>query len=206
MKKPPLLESLLILGILAGVAGHVLLTNDPEERGWVFAPEMSTSGAYEAQDPNPHMPDGKVLQLPQPGTVARGFLPPMHEGKLLDGTTAWDKLAADQQAAWNALAAPVPAKEDAGARARRLQRGSDVYARFCTPCHGAGGKGDGPVTKRGVPPPKSFLGEELRALSDGRMYRSITYGHGNMASYASQVEREDRWKAILYIRSLQGTP
>ncbi|HNA07430.1 MAG TPA: cytochrome c, partial [Leptospiraceae bacterium] len=31
----------------------------------------------------------------------------------------------------------------------------------------------------------------------------ITMGRGLMASYAAQIEPDDRWKIILYIRKLQ---
>jgi hypothetical protein len=35
------------------------------------------------------------------------------------------------------------------------------------------------------------------------LFHIITYGQTNMAAYASQVAREDRWAAILHIRHLQ---
>jgi mono/diheme cytochrome c family protein len=35
------------------------------------------------------------------------------------------------------------------------------------------------------------------------MFHILTYGQKNMPSYASQVSEDDRWKAILYVRSLQ---
>lgn len=40
-------------------------------------------------------------------------------------------------------------------------------------------------------------------MKDGQMFHVVTYGFGNMPSYAVQVSREDRWKAILHIRDLQ---
>ena len=35
------------------------------------------------------------------------------------------------------------------------------------------------------------------------MFHVLSYGQGNMAPYASQVDRDDRWKAILHVRALQ---
>ena len=35
------------------------------------------------------------------------------------------------------------------------------------------------------------------------MFHVLSYGQANMPSYASQVDRDDRWKAILYVRALQ---
>ncbi len=43
-------------------------------------------------------------------------------------------------------------------------------------------------------------------MPDGQMYHLITLGQKNMASYATQVQRDDRWKVIRYIRTLQEPP
>ena len=41
-------------------------------------------------------------------------------------------------------------------------------------------------------------------MPDGQMFHVLTFGQGNMAAYAAQVERDDRWRVIAYIRQLQG--
>lgn len=205
--KLPLIEVLLIIGILLGIAGHMTLREDPSQRGMVFAPEMMESAAYETSAPNPNFADGKTEQVLPAGTIARGHMPFIEGGEILEGTTEWEKLTPSQRAGWNTLAAQQPWEAlEPGVKARQMQRGALVFQTFCQTCHGAGGLGDGPVVKRGGSPPKSFLVPELRSMTDGQMFRSITHGKGNMPSYASQVEREDRWKAIRYLRSLQGTP
>jgi len=88
--------------------------------------------------------------------------------------------------------------------AEALARGAEVFATFCAVCHGVGGAGDGPVTRRGVPPPPSLLAENAMALPDGHIYHIISLGQGNMAGYASQVSRDDRWRAIKHVRRLQA--
>jgi len=85
-----------------------------------------------------------------------------------------------------------------------LARGEQLYSAFCSACHGTTGLGDAPVTKRGVPPPPSFLLENALELEDARMFRIITGGQVNMSSYAAQIDRDDRWKVVRYIRKLQG--
>jgi mono/diheme cytochrome c family protein len=40
-------------------------------------------------------------------------------------------------------------------------------------------------------------------MKDGQIFHVLNFGQGNMSSYASQISREDRWKVILYVRSLQ---
>ena len=39
--------------------------------------------------------------------------------------------------------------------------------------------------------------------SDGRIFHVMTYGQKNMGSYASQLSREQRWRIVQYIRSLE---
>ncbi len=200
-------EALLVLLIALGIGAHFALHEDPGQRNYVFAPDMYETPAYESQDPNPHFADGKTLQAPAPGTIARGYMP-LYEGDvILDTTTPWKELGAAQKRAWDEHTPPwdFATLDDAG-KAAVLARGQHVYETFCATCHGGSGKGDGLVTKRGVPPPKSFSDPEIAKYSDGHMFRSVSFGSGNMAAYESQVEREDRWKAIRYIRSLQQAP
>ena len=43
-----------------------------------------------------------------------------------------------------------------------------------------------------------------RAMSDAQIFGIISNGSGAMPSYAAQVARDDRWKAILHVRKLQA--
>ena len=81
--------------------------------------------------------------------------------------------------------------------------GALVYANYCLLCHGPAGKGDGPLAVRGVPPPPSLLADHAQQMKDGQLFHVLTYGQGNMAPYASQLSREDRWGVILHVRALQ---
>lgn len=42
-------------------------------------------------------------------------------------------------------------------------------------------------------------------MKDGQLFHILTYGQGNMPSYATQLSREDRWRVIVHVRSLQQT-
>ena len=55
----------------------------------------------------------------------------------------------------------------------------------------------------GFPPPPSLSAEKTLKMRDGQMFHVLTFGQKNMPGYASQVSAEDRWKAILHVRSLQ---
>jgi len=174
--------------VLVGTLGvHALVRRDPTRRNVEFMPDMAYSPAYDSLAPNPNFSDGKTLQLPEPGTIARGRMP-LHYGPSFE-----DFLRAGDE-----LQNPFKS-DDAAAR----ERGAFVYANYCRMCHGPGGKGDGPMSQHGIPPPASFLAKKPVPLRDGEMFHILTYGQKNMPSVAALLTRDDRWKAILHVRALQ---
>ena len=71
----------------------------------------------------------------------------------------------------------------------------------CAVCHGAKAENNGPLAPKigGV---KSIVAMSP-TYSDGRIFHVMTYGQKNMGSYASQLSREQRWRIVQYIRSLE---
>lgn len=183
-----LLNGFLLLALMASLGFIWVRRADPTQPNVEVLPEMVHSAAYDAYAPNPNFPDGKTLQAPVPGTVPRGYLP------LRYGTTPEDAVRAGLE-----LTNPFP-PDDSPA----LQRGSVVFANFCSPCHGLSGRGDGAVALRGYPPPPSLLVEHAVNMKDGQMFHVLSFGQANMPPYDAQLTREDRWKAVLYVRSLQS--
>jgi mono/diheme cytochrome c family protein len=172
---------------VATVAGALVLRRDPRERNWEVLPaDMVRSPAVGSFAVTDAFADGLAQRSPPAGTVPRD-LPPLDYGPSPE----------EARRAGEELENPVPATPEA------LARGEAVFHAACACCHGLAGLGDAPVTKRGFPPPPSFLRPESRALKDGEMFHAVTYGRKNMPAHAAQVEREDRWKAIRYVRSLQ---
>ena len=84
-----------------------------------------------------------------------------------------------------------------------LGRGRERYDAFCAECHGRVGDGKGVVAQRGFPAPPSYHIDRLRGAPIGHFFDVMTNGYGVMASYASQVEAQDRWAIAAYIRALQ---
>ncbi len=156
---------------------------------YVFLPDMAYSDAYSAFAENPNLPGDMTLQTPPEGTIARGYLPLHYEA-----TPEGAELAGRE------LRAPFPLDDP-----QVLERGAFVFAAFCQQCHGAGGLGDGLVARRGFPPPPSLLAIHARELADGVIFHILTYGQGNMPSHAAQLSRDDRWRVISHIRSLQAS-
>ncbi len=86
---------------------------------------------------------------------------------------------------------------------RLLGRGRERYNAFCAECHGRLGDGRGMVVQRGFPQPPSYHLDRLRNAPLGHFFDVTTNGYGAMASYATQVEPQDRWAIAAYIRALQ---
>jgi mono/diheme cytochrome c family protein len=84
-----------------------------------------------------------------------------------------------------------------------LARGRQRFGIFCSPCHGAGGDGNGIVVQRGMPRPTSYHDQRLLTADDQHFFDVITNGYGAMYSYASRVPAADRWAIVAYIRALQ---
>lgn len=150
--------------LVALVAANLGLSDNPNRRNWEAMPEMVRAASYKSFSVNPNFRDGKTLQLPPEGVVARRS------------------------------AAPRP------------RSGALVFQTYCLPCHGAGGKGDGPVAARGFPPPPSLLAPRAVQLTDDQIFDIVTRGQKNMPSYASQIPAADRRAAVAHVRGLQGAP
>lgn len=84
-----------------------------------------------------------------------------------------------------------------------LARGEERYNIYCAPCHGRTGDGQGLVVKRGFRGAANYHTERLRTAPVGHFFDVVTNGFGAMASYASRVPVDDRWRIIAYIRALQ---
>ncbi len=129
---------------------------------------------YQEYEPGPLFRNGRALQAPVPGTVAR------------------DDPSREKEAA-----------EKPPLTAALLARGHEQFDIFCAPCHARSGDGHGMVVERGMPHPPSYHIDRLRAADDQHFFDVITRGHGVMYSYASRVAPRDRWAIVAYVRALQ---
>lgn len=181
------LNILLLLAFIGtlGLSGY--LRRDYSQPNTDFLPGMEEPISFPAFAANSNFPDGKTLREPVPGTIARGHLPLHYLATPEDAVRAGVEL----QNPFQATDAPA------------LERGAFVFAHYCQVCHGPQGNGDGPASRRGVPPPPSFRDGKSKDMKDGQLFHILTYGQGNMSSYAAQLSREDRWRAVLHVRSLQ---
>ena len=85
-----------------------------------------------------------------------------------------------------------------------------LYLVNCGICHGPKLDGNGPLYKGGDGPfpaaPANFVGggAKYTDMPEGQMFYSVTYGKNKMGSYASQLNTEQRWMVIAYVKSKQA--
>ena len=192
---------LIISGIVSAVVLSACSSAGGDNPGDVYAPDMNYSRAYEAYNYN-NLPEDHDLKsrgvtymaTPVPGTIARGDgftypLPP--------GDSGYAQAASYRSPMDTVTLTPAQRRE-----------GERLYLIHCGICHGAALDGNGPLWKNGDGPfpaaPRNLKDAYTKALSDGQMYHVITYGKGQMGSYAAQVHPEQRWWIIKYMREKQG--
>lgn len=182
----------LVVVLVATTGLAVLIHSDMSRRNYEIrlGADMTYSPAYDGYSKNPNFNNGRTMQDPVVGTIARGARP-LHFQPTPEGAAKAAEL----------LENPHRARDDSGAAVR--QRGSEMYQVFCVACHGSGGTGDGMVAKRGFPPPPSLLTGKSAGMKDGQLFHIITYGQASMPGFAAQIPPDDRWAVITYIRSLQ---
>lgn len=102
-----------------------------------------------------------------------------------------------------------------------LERGREQYDIFCAVCHGQSGNGNGYVHQfvsekialgalsgkqhsPGWAQPADLLSSTTRKLTLGQLYYTVTNGKiaGKMAGYRSQVNVNDRWAIVAYVKAL----
>lgn len=187
LKKHGLNVSLLVVLALL-TALNWGLGRDTSERGIEFVPEMVHAVSAEAYSASPVLAGGMTLQQPPEGTIPRGWPP------LRLAATPEDALRAGVELE-NPFALDDP---------QALARGQVVFSRYCAVCHGPAGQGDGPVAQRGFPTPPPLPAPHARDMRDGQIFHIITFGQVNMPGYAAQLDREDRWRAVLRVREIQS--
>ncbi len=153
-------------------------------------PDMDRQPKLRPQTDNSFFKDGLSSQPHVAGTIARGSAyqdTPENTGKV-PGTT-------------NGVATiPVPLT------AQLLKRGQERYNINCSPCHGGQGDSKGITAKFGmgvVADLHDALGRKVPQQSDGDIFNTISYGKGLMQGYAANIDTQDRWAIVAYVRALQ---
>lgn len=89
-----------------------------------------------------------------------------------------------------------------------LQRAATLFAQNCAACHGAQGRGDGPLAKGMDPAPSNFHEEErMKQRSVYGLYNTIVLGvKGTPMRGFTELADADRWGLAFHVASLRASP
>ena len=169
--------------LVASIVVNIVVRVPRARFSFEYFPDMARTARYNAFEENPNFADGMTLRAPVPGTIPRGLPPLSFAGDAPAAASVENPFSADDRGA--------------------VERGAAVFANFCQPCHGSTGQGDGLVPKHGFPAPPPLSRGQTQKKTDAQFFQILANGQNSMPSYASQISREDRWRAILYLRTLR---
>ncbi len=87
-----------------------------------------------------------------------------------------------------------------------LAKARDNFSDNCLPCHGAEGKGDGPLSTSLDKKPKDLTSaKELAVMTDGEIFWTITRGRKPMPAFDQKLTDEERWGLVHLVRNISHT-
>ena len=183
---------LIIAGCVVLMIALISCDRTRRNPGRAYMPDMVYSTAYETYASTERLEKKGVHYTGRPveGTIARGDMMPY---RLKNDTLDYKQSAIVK----NPL---IP-------ESIQMKEAERLYLVNCGICHGAKLDGNGPLFNGGEGPytaaPKDFTSAEMKAMAEGTMFHAVTYGKGQMGSYASQLNTKQRWEVIAYIKSKQ---
>lgn len=180
-----------ILSIFSIILAMALVQSCGSKRdpGRVYMPDMQYSRAFEAYLAN-DLAEQEIHYVPYPveGTIRRGDLFPYP----LPNDSNGYKMSGQVQN-------PLPTLSEA-----KMKEAERLFNVNCAICHGVKMDAQGPLaTGQKIPAVANLTLQIYKDMPEGTMFHSITYGKGNMGSYASQLTRQERWMVISYVKSVQ---
>ena len=87
-----------------------------------------------------------------------------------------------------------------------LKNAKANYIKYCAPCHGVSGKGDGPANASLNPNPANHTSILMLNETDGALWYKITTGRNPMPENKSIMTETERWELVTHIRTLAKSP
>lgn len=110
---------------------------------------------------------------------------------------------------WLATAVPTSFQRDpAPFSVSSVMRGAHLYVQHCAACHGADGRGEGPLAATLTRWPPTFAGALLARRLDGELFWRVRHGtrdeHGasTMPGFAMTLGPQDTWAVLDYLKAL----
>lgn len=188
---------LIIAGCVVLAVALISCGDTRRSPGRAYMPDMTYSRAYETYAPAQE-------RLKYSGAESEA----QYTGRPVEGTIARGDMATyslKNDSAGYTLSAGV--KSPLAPGSVNMKEAERLYLVNCGICHGAKLDGNGPLYNEGNGPytaaPKNFMDPAMKAMPEGTMFHSVTYGRLQMGSYASQLDSKQRWEVIAYIKAKQ---
>lgn len=180
-----LLSSAIVIGLMTLMSS----CGSKREPGLTYMPDMAYSRSYQSYMPNNLAKENiSYIPYPVPGTIRRGDLFPYP----LPADSNGYKMSAE-------IKDPLPPLDTA-----QMLEAERLFNINCAICHGPKMDAQGPLSTGGKIPAVANLTQSIYVdMPVGTMFHTVTYGKNNMGSYASQLDRKQRWMVIQYIKSHQ---
>jgi len=184
--------AVVLVAAIAGKRGDITRRTPIE----VF-PDMDRQLKLRPIEPNGFFDNGRSSQTHPEGTIARstaiqtatGAVMPYEDSPVntgyKTGTTNFVEL--------NPMAI----------NAEFMKRGQQRFTINCAPCHGQLADGNGITKKYGMAVVANLHDKRIVEMPDGELFYVITHGRNLMQPYAAQVDVQDRWAIVAYLRALQ---
>jgi mono/diheme cytochrome c family protein len=192
------MNKLSIITILSAATVIISCSDVKRKPGTVYMPDMGTSRAYESYADHSNLAEKGIHynNMPVEGTISREEEMPFHILKDVPGDTT------------NYFASRQVKNPYDSLTAAQSQEAERLYLINCGICHGTKLNGNGPLYNDGKGPypvaPKNLLADPIvSVMPEGQMFYSVAYGKNLMGSYASQMDRKQRWMVIKYIKNQQ---
>jgi mono/diheme cytochrome c family protein len=94
------------------------------------------------------------------------------------------------------------ASSPAAATPASITQGQKLFVIYCQHCHGASGRGDGPVARK-ISRPADLTARKYLEARDGLIYNAIRNGGVIMPPLSEALAPAERWRVVDYVRKLQ---
>lgn len=180
------MKSYINIALVLGVAFSVTSCFNKAEPNYQYMPNMYEPVGYETYQESDAFRNGIEAQLPVDGTINRGWQPYDYP----DTNDGYEAAKANLKSPLDSLSAEAD-----------LATGKELYAIYCSICHGEKGDGKGHLATT-----EKFLGIPSyadREITEGSIYHVLMYGKNAMGSHASQVNAKERWQIASYVMKLK---
>ncbi|MGP8216308.1 MAG: c-type cytochrome [Bacteroidia bacterium] len=110
----------------------------------------------------------------------------------------------DKKEKWSAPPESAKVKNPVASNDASIADGKKIFMKNCKSCHGLKGKGDGPKSEELDKSPGDFTKADFQSQTDGELFWKITNGKKPMPSYKKDLEDNERWQVINFLRTLKS--